>query len=77
MNLVMKTPERHVAIIGHMIELIGCAPREVTHNPEVTQFIEGAEHGKIGTLIFNGWTFRSFPSHKIQAQKDNEPAVEF
>lgn len=73
----MKTSGRHVEIIEKMIELTGCESREITHTREVMEFITDAEHGRIGILIFKGWTFNSFPSHRIQAQQDNEPAVEF
>ena len=73
----MKTSGRHVEIIEKMIELTGCESREITHNCEVMKFIADAEHGRIGTLTFKGWTFQSFPSHRIQAQQDNKPAVTF
>lgn len=73
----MTTPGRHRQIIERIMGLTGCGLRDITLNKRVAEFIANAEHGRIGTLIFKGWTFNSFPSHRIQAQQDNEPAVEF
>lgn len=73
----MTTPGRHQEIIERIMDLTGCGLRDITLNKEVAEFIANAEHGRIGTLTFQGWTFNSLPSHKIQAQQDNEPAVTF
>lgn len=73
----MTTPGRHQQIIERIMGLTGCKLQDITLSREVAEFIANAEHGRIGTLTFMGWTFRSFPSHRIQAQQDSEPAVEF